>query len=122
MNPSEPYENEKDLLLRIIDLNKKEYINFLEFMAFSITAIKEEIRVSAGDNTVITLPDNEVTLYASTWPKEKGKCFSGKFGMVFLFTHFGPFLATGLFLYPRKTSENQRFSNVFRRYRKRPVG
>ena len=31
------------------------------------------------------------------------------------------FYATGLFLYPLKTSENQRFSNVFRSYRKRPV-
>ena len=48
-------------------------------MFSSITAI-EEIRVSAGDNTVITLPDNEVTLYASTWPKEKkGKCFNQNF-------------------------------------------
>ena len=28
---------------------------------------------------------------------------------------------TGLFLYPLKTSENQRFSYVFRGYRKRPV-
>ena len=31
-----------------------------------------------------------------------------------------PFNATGLFLYPLRTSENQRFS-VFRGYRKRPV-
>ena len=31
-----------------------------------------------------------------------------------------PFHTTGLFLYPLKTSENQRFS-VFRGYRKRPV-
>ena len=31
------------------------------------------------------------------------------------------FHATGLFLYPLKTSENQRFSDVFRCYRKRPV-
>jgi len=31
---------------------------------------EEEIRVSAGDNTEITLPDNQVSLYASTWPKE----------------------------------------------------
>ena len=34
---------------------------------------------------------------------------------------FNPFHATGLFLYPLKTSENQRFSDVFRGYRKRPV-
>ena len=32
-----------------------------------------------------------------------------------------PFHATDLFLYPRKTSENLRFSDVFRGYRKRPV-
>ena len=31
------------------------------------------------------------------------------------------FHATGLFLYPLKTSENQRFSDVFRAYRKRAV-
>ena len=34
-------------------------------------------------------------------------------------THFVP--ATGLFRYPLKKSENQRFSDVFRGYRKRPV-
>lgn len=57
-------------------IETKKYIDFLEFVSISITAAKEEIRVSAGDNTIITLPDNEVTLYASTWPKEnKGKCF-----------------------------------------------
>ena len=32
-----------------------------------------------------------------------------------------PFQATGLFWYPLKTSENQRFSDVFRGFRKRPV-
>ena len=32
-----------------------------------------------------------------------------------------PVPATGLFLYTLKTSENQRFSDVFRDYRKRPV-
>ena len=32
-----------------------------------------------------------------------------------------PFHVTGLFLYPLKTSENQRFSYNFRGYRKRPV-
>ena len=31
-----------------------------------------------------------------------------------------PFLATGFFLYPLKTSENLWFSNFFRGYRKRP--
>ena len=34
---------------------------------------------------------------------------------------FNSFHATGLFLYPLKTSENQRFSDVFRGYRKRPM-
>ena len=34
---------------------------------------------------------------------------------------FNPFQATGLFLYPLKTSGNQRFSDVFRGYKKRPV-
>ena len=32
-----------------------------------------------------------------------------------------PFHATGLFLYPLKTSGNHRFSDVFSGYRKRPV-
>ena len=32
-----------------------------------------------------------------------------------------PVHVTGLFLYPLKTSENQRFSYIFRGYRKRPV-
>ena len=27
------------------------------------------LQVSAGDNKVITLPENKVSLYASTWPK-----------------------------------------------------
>ena len=31
------------------------------------------------------------------------------------------FHANGLFQYPLKTSENQRFSDVFKGYRKRPV-
>ena len=35
--------------------------------------------------------------------------------------HIKPFHATGLFLYLLKTSENQRFSDIFRRYRKSPV-
>ena len=34
---------------------------------------------------------------------------------------FNAFHDTGLFLYPLKTSENQRFSDVFKRYRKRPI-
>ena len=36
-------------------------------------------------------------------------------------TCFNPFHATGLFLYPLKTLENQRFSDNYRGYRKRPV-
>ena len=32
-----------------------------------------------------------------------------------------PFHATGLFRYPLKTSESQRFPDIFRGYRKRPV-
>ena len=32
-----------------------------------------------------------------------------------------PFHATGLYLYPLKTSENQKFSHAFRGYGKRPV-
>ena len=34
---------------------------------------------------------------------------------------FNPFDATGFFPYPLKTSENQRFSDVFWEYRKRQV-
>ena len=34
---------------------------------------------------------------------------------------FKPFHATGLFLYPLKTSENFCFSDVFKEHRKRPV-
>ena len=47
-------------------------------------------------------------------PERKG-------GFVNLYIVINPFYATGLFLYPLKTSENQRFSDVFRGYRKRPV-
>ena len=36
-------------------------------------------------------------------------------------TSFNPFHTTGLFRYPLKTSENQRFPDIFRGYRKRPV-
>ena len=36
-------------------------------------------------------------------------------------TFINLFHATGLFLYPLKTSENQRFLDIFRGYRKRPV-
>ena len=35
--------------------------------------------------------------------------------------HINPFNATGLFLYPLKTSENLLFSDVFREYRKGPL-
>ena len=34
---------------------------------------------------------------------------------------FNPFYTTGIFLYPLKTLENERFSDVFRGYRKKPV-
>ena len=37
-----------------------------------------------------------------------------------VFSQLKPFHGTGFFLYPLKT-ENQRFSNVFRGYGKRPV-
>ena len=39
----------------------------------------------------------------------------------YLALNINPFHATGLFLYPLKTSENHRFSDVFRGYQKRPV-
>ena len=35
--------------------------------------------------------------------------------------YFNPFHVIGLFLYPLKTSENQKFSDVFRGYTNRPV-
>ena len=41
--------------------------------------------------------------------------------MTFYIEKINPFHATGLFLYPLKKSENQRFSVVFRGYRKRPA-
>ena len=44
--------------------------------------------------------------------------FSFPFSFLFLFNSFH---ATGLFLYLLKTSENLWFSDVFRRYRKRPM-
>ncbi|XP_066919277.1 dyslexia-associated protein KIAA0319-like protein isoform X1 [Clytia hemisphaerica] len=31
----------------------------------------DELRVSAGDDSILTLPENKITLYASAWPKEK---------------------------------------------------
>ena len=36
-------------------------------------------------------------------------------------TFLNPFYITRIFIYPLKTSENQRFSDVFRRYRNRPA-
>ena len=39
-----------------------------------------------------------------------------------IFFSINSFYTTGLYLYPLKTSENLWFSDVFRRYRKRPVG
>ena len=39
----------------------------------------------------------------------------------YIMSALNPFLATGLFLYPLKTSQNQRFSNVYRGYWKRPL-
>ena len=36
-------------------------------------------------------------------------------------TKINSFYATGLFLYPLKASENEKFSDVFKGYRKRPV-
>ena len=41
--------------------------------------------------------------------------------IIFFWKLFNPFHATGLFLYPLKTSKNLRFSDVFRGYRKRPM-
>ena len=35
--------------------------------------------------------------------------------------HIDPFHATGYFQYPLKTSENQKFSAVFRGYKQKPV-
>ena len=36
--------------------------------------------------------------------------------------YINPFHAAGLFEYPQKTSQNFWFPDVFREYRKRPVG
>ena len=44
-----------------------------------------------------------------------------KFALMSLLINFNPFDATGLCWYSLKASENQRFSDVFRGYRKRPV-
>ena len=48
-----------------------------------------------------------------------------RFSRILNFQHYlseiDPFQATGLFLYPLKTLENQGFSDVFREYRKRSV-
>lgn len=44
-------------------------------VCFLATDAAVPIQVSAGDNKVITLPENKVSLYASTWPKApKGMC------------------------------------------------
>ena len=52
----------------------------------------------------------------------KGNQLTVFYMMTALFINsFNPFHATNLFLYPLKTSENLRFSDVFRGYRKRPV-
>ena len=41
-----------------------------------------------------------------------------KYSMVL---RFNPFHAAGIFLYPLRIPENQRFSDIFRGYRKRPL-
>ena len=38
-----------------------------------------------------------------------------------IYCSFNPFQINSLFLHPLKTTENQRFSDVFRGYRKRPM-
>ena len=37
---------------------------------FTLSAPRPSLQVSAGDNKVLTLPVNTVSLYASAWPKE----------------------------------------------------
>ena len=45
--------------------------SILVFKLFYIAAPAiAPIQVSAGDNKELTLPDNHVSLYASTWPKQ----------------------------------------------------
>ena len=49
------------------------------------------------------------------------KWVAGNLETQFLRITFDPFHATGFFPYPLKIIENQKFSGVFRMYRKRPV-
>lgn len=45
--------------------------NYLEQRFISLPlAPRPSLQVSAGDNKVLTLPVNTVSLYASAWPKE----------------------------------------------------
>ena len=48
-------------------------------------------------------------------------CSTSKCGYS-LFFKVNPSHTIGMFLYPLKTSQNRWFSNVFRRYKKRPIG
>ena len=49
-----------------LDLKK----NNLEFINLFFLGDDSELRVSAGDNVILILPENKITLYASAWPKE----------------------------------------------------
>ena len=40
-------------------------------MTCYLTEPRPSLQVSAGDNKVLTLPVNTVSLYASAWPKAK---------------------------------------------------
>ena len=70
---------------------------------------------------------NNITVKQLLWNPFLEGCISKQTGVWFFAkkklweSYFNPFDVTGLFLYPQKASGNQRFSNVFRGYRKRPV-
>ena len=61
------------------------------------------------------------------WSHLLNKClienfiFSAVYSLIIIQPLLNPFHATGLFLYHLKTSENQRFSDIFWEYRKRPM-
>lgn len=68
--------NENEVDLEEVSSFKKELTTLAPtaIKTISTTGLpkgSDEIRVSAGDNSVLTLPENKITLYSSTWPKEK---------------------------------------------------
>ena len=51
-------------------LKGSKVIIMASHFTYFLSASRPSLQVSAGDNKVLTLPVNTVSLYASAWPKE----------------------------------------------------